>query len=259
LPPLVVEDGGVEGDAGGGEEAVHGVGLEDVGGGALDDLAVAGDEPQVVGQQQRLRHVVAGQEHGLAAVVGQRVEQLHGLDAAGHVEEGGGLVEDDDGCLLRQGAGYHGLLALTVAQVGDIAADLVTDAHVGDGLVDNLMVLGAEATQEARVGLAAQGDEFADGESAHGDAVGGDEADEARTLALRDVIDILALDFDGSRQGACGAGECTQQGGLAGAVLAQQSDESALMHGEVEVAEQRSDTLALRIADGEVMGSENHT
>lgn len=197
---------------------------------------------------------MAGQEHGLAAVVGQRVEQLHGLDAAGHVEEGGGLVEDDDGCLLRQGAGNHGLLALTVAQVGDIAAGLVTDAHVGDGLVDNLMVLGAEATQEARVGLAAQGDEFADGEAAHSDAVGRDEADEARTLALRDVIDILALDFDGSRQGACGASEGTQQGGLAGAVLAQQGDESALMHGEVEVAEQRGDTLALRVADGEVMG-----
>lgn len=104
------------------------------------------------------------------------------------------------------------------------------------------------------MGLAAQGDEFADGESAHSDAVGGDEADEARTLALRDVIDILALDFDGSRQGASGAGEGTQQGGLAGAVLAQQGDESALMHGEVEVAEQRGDTLALRVADGEVMG-----
>ena len=53
-----------------GEEVVHGAGGNEVVRGAGDDLAVGGDEPQFVGKHERLGDVVAGEQHGLATVMG---------------------------------------------------------------------------------------------------------------------------------------------------------------------------------------------
>ena len=48
----VVEDLGVEVDGAVLEEVIHGAGLDEVGRGAGEDLAVGGDEPQLVGKHE---------------------------------------------------------------------------------------------------------------------------------------------------------------------------------------------------------------
>ena len=83
----VVEDGGIEVDRAIFEEMIHGAGLDEVGGGAGEDLAVGGDEPKFVGEHKGLGNVVAREQDSLAAVVGKGLQQTHRLDAAGDVEK----------------------------------------------------------------------------------------------------------------------------------------------------------------------------
>ena len=73
---------------------------------------------------------MAGKQNGLAAVVGEGLQQAHRLDAAGDIEEGRGLIEDDDGRLLGQRTGYHGLLPLAVAQRGHVLIGLADDTGI---------------------------------------------------------------------------------------------------------------------------------
>ncbi len=112
----VVEDGGIEVDGTVLEEVVHGTVLDEIGGGAGEDLAIGGDEPQFVGEHQRLGNVMTGEQDGRAAVVGKGLQQAHRLNAAGDVKEGCRLIKDDDGRLLSQCTGNHRLLPLAITQ-----------------------------------------------------------------------------------------------------------------------------------------------
>ena len=101
------------------------------------------------------------EEDGLLRLTTDATQQLQHLHFAGVVEKGGGLVEEDDRCLLGQGLGYHHLLSLTVAQRVDHAQTQCFDANLGDGLVHHAQVVFRITPPEAGIGRTSEADEFA--------------------------------------------------------------------------------------------------
>ena len=105
------------------EELVHRAVGDHVAGLAADQRAAgAGDrglrqEPEEVGRADGALQVVGGQQDGLLAHARQALERLPGLQAAGDVQEGRRLVQQDHGALLGQRLGDVGLLALAVSVI----------------------------------------------------------------------------------------------------------------------------------------------
>ena len=105
-------------------------------------------EPQTVGQLQSELQIVRGKEDGLVGLMSQTMQQLQHIHLAGIVQEGGWLVEIDDGRLLSQCLGNHGFLPLAVAQRTDVAVGQLFNAHLTDGLITTDEVGVAEPPQK---------------------------------------------------------------------------------------------------------------
>src|SRR5690606_32846867 len=142
-----------------------GVGEERVGGVLLDDLAV-GHEHDPVGGAAGEAHLVGDHDHGhpLLGQVGHDVEDF--LDHFG-VEGGGGLVEEDDLGVHRQGAGDGHALLLAAGELGGVLVGLFGDAdpfqqfqgaHGGLGFGDLEDLGGAEGAALQRGPVGGQGD-----------------------------------------------------------------------------------------------------
>ena len=197
----------IEADGGVGKETLHPVAEDEVFGDTCGEAAIGAEEPQAVGQDKCLLHIVGGEQDGLVLLRGQTVEERHGVEAAHDVEKGGGLVEDDEGTLLYQGFGYHGLLSFAVGKLGYERLRLVGDAHVVEGTADEGVVTVVETAEETRVGLAAEGDQLIDREASGLGLVCKHDADGARTVALTVVRERTAEEGDLSGKGCLGTGQ----------------------------------------------------
>lgn len=76
--------------------------------------ALGGEEKEEVGELEGDFEVVGGADDGLVRFGGETFQEKGGFAAVGPVEEGGGLVEEDDGGVLGDGAGDGGHLAFAV-------------------------------------------------------------------------------------------------------------------------------------------------
>ena len=65
---------------------------------------------------------------------GEPVEELHHVHLGGEVEEGGGLIEEDDRSLLGECLGNHHLLSLSVAERPDVAGSEALHTHETEGV-----------------------------------------------------------------------------------------------------------------------------
>ena len=97
---------------------------------------------------------------------GQLMQQHHGLDPAGNVEESRRLVQQDDRALLRQGFGDHGLLPFTVAQFGYVVLCFMGNAGCRQRLFDNLPIGFLQLSEETGVRMTAQRHQFVNGDAA---------------------------------------------------------------------------------------------
>ena len=109
-------------------------------------------QPETVGELQRQLYIVSGEQDCLVLLVCQAAEHLKGFYLAGEIEEGGRLVENDDAGLLGKRLGYHRLLALAIAQLGDVALGEVTDADLMDGFIYYLLICRSKGAPEIGVG-----------------------------------------------------------------------------------------------------------
>src|SRR5208282_6129793 len=99
---------------------------------------------------------------------------MEDLDPRGRIEEGRGLVEDEEGAVLGDGSRYEGLLALPVGELRETAADEPPQTDGADGTLHRGEVALAQAIAGAGVGIAPEGDDVEDGEIARVEAVGED-------------------------------------------------------------------------------------
>jgi hypothetical protein len=114
-------------------------------------------------------------------------------------------------------------------------------------LANDAVVFCGEAAIPTGVGITAEGDEFVGAEEANLDTVGKDDAEEAGEFPGGDGVDVDAVEEDLAGERRLHGAKSAQEGGLAGAIGAEQTDEAAL--GEMEV--QISGDGMTGIADGE--------
>ena len=230
----VVGDGGLAGLRRGQLAADHqlgellGRGVRGVGGA---DRGAAADDGDLVGDRQHLAELVRDEDDGQALglepaqVLEERVDLLRDQDR-------GRLVEDEDaGAAVEDLEDLHPL-AVGDAEVLDEGVGPHAEAvRVGD-LLDLLPGPAADAVQL----LAAEHDVLQDGEVVgehevlvhHADAAGDGVAGVAEG-------DLLAVDGDGALVRLLHAVEDLHQGGLAGAVLADEGVDGAAADGDVDV------------------------
>ena len=79
-----------------------------------EEEALRCEEKEEIGELEGDFEVVGGADDGFVRFGGEALQEEGGLAAVGPVEEGGGLVEEDDGGVLGDGAGDGGHLAFAV-------------------------------------------------------------------------------------------------------------------------------------------------
>ena len=84
---------------------------------------------------------MATEKDSLVLLTREFVHDVDQFDFARIVEEGGGFVHEDDGCVLHQGLGNHHFLLLAIAEGDEIAVDQMADADSLKAVVNNLLVL----------------------------------------------------------------------------------------------------------------------
>lgn len=182
-----------------------------------------------------------GREQHRAALVAHAAQQVHELHALARVHAVERLVEQEQRRVVHQGAGHLHALPHALGVRRDLAVLRVLHLDRGQRLLGRL---GAEAVQ-----LGVGDDEFASGEEVVHRLALGDDADVLVDLFV--APDLLAVEGDGAGGGGEEAAHHVDEGGLPGAVGAEQSgDSGADGHGDVvdgdHVAEPAGD-----VVDGE--------
>jgi hypothetical protein len=134
-------------------------GFEDVGdeelvGGALGGDAAVVEEDEAVAVAGGECEVVEDDDGAEA----EPVDEVEYLVLVADVEVVGGLVEEEVGGALGEGAGDHDALPLAAGELGDVAGAEVVDAGLGHGLFGAVVFGGSVALPGAHAGAAAQED-----------------------------------------------------------------------------------------------------
>ena len=108
--------------------------------------------------------VVEHHDDGHSPVPIQARDQLQKVQLVPDVQEGGGLVQEEDLGPLGESKRHPGALALTPRQRVDGTVDEVVEAGHPDGVLDCLIVLAAEHPERADMGKTALLDQLQDGE-----------------------------------------------------------------------------------------------
>ena len=165
------------------------------------------------------------------------------------VQKRGRLVENDDLRLLTDGAGQQQALALSVADAGKGAVrELACVDHV-KRLVDLTAVLPREKAQSAGVGIAAGRDDVPATHELWAQALGHNDGELARDVALRQLRHDLTVEHDGPREQAELTNDALEDGRLAGAVGADEREDLPAVHADLYVFDQRDAV----VADGHVI------
>ena len=184
-------------------------------------------QPETVGELQRQLYIVGGEQDCLVLLVCQAAEHLKGFYLAGEIEEGGRLVEDDDAGLLGKRLGYHRLLALAIAQLGDAALGEVGDADLVDGFIYYLLICRSQGAPEIGVGRPADAYNLLDRQLGNIDAGGENHADLTGKLLCRISGKGLVLKADFALQGWLETAKGSEQGGFAHSVGTDEAGEFA--------------------------------
>ncbi len=119
-------------------------------------------------------------------------EQIVELEAMPHVEERGGLVEEQHARPLREGARQGDTPPLTAAQLVDAALGEIRQVAPGDRILDDVAILGALLQPRALVRRSAHGDDVAHPEAERHALALRQERDHAGELASAGVAHLSA-------------------------------------------------------------------
>ncbi len=209
------------------------------GGRVLDeDLAVV-DDGDAVAEFVGLFHVVRGEDDG-DALLPEGADGLPHGDAALRIETGGGLVEEEDLGAVSDGAGDLDALGEASGELGGVGPGALGEVELREELVCSQAGFGAGEAEVEAVKV----DVFEDGAGAvEGVVLGYDTDGFARDGGGSDYVDAGDTDAAGGGQGAGGAD--ADGGGLAGAIRAEETEELALTHTEVNTVDGDDSLLAV--------------
>jgi hypothetical protein len=188
---------------------------------------------QVVADSLQVGQQVRGQHHGHALLGDRAHQRLEELAPGQRVEVGQRLVQKEQLGSLGQGQGQGDLGALAAGQ----GADPAVQRHG-----DPLQPAAGQSLVEAGVELGAKGQVLGGGEVAVQRGVLGHEADLGEQPG---VAGSLAEDTDAAGGGGQQAHGQVEQGGLAGAIGADQGGDATLWDGQVAVAQGPGASVAL--------------
>ena len=198
----------------------------------LDDLAgLQHDHPVEIAQR---RKTVGDRDHGAPAH--QPAERLADRFLGFAVERGGGFVEQQDRRVLQEGARNRDALPLAARQLDAAVAD-----HGGEAFRQGLDEIAARRDRRAQhlvVGgvRPAVADIFQDRAMEQRDILR-HHRDRLAQALLRDPRDVLAVDGDAALLHVVEPLQQHEQGGLAAAGLADQSDPLARLQAKAELVE----------------------
>ena len=129
---------------------------------AARDSRLAVHQPDTVGNFQRQIEVVRREEDGFVGCLHQPVEELHDFDFARVIQKGGGLVEEDYRCLLRQRFGNHHFLAFPVRERVNHAVRQLLDTDETQGVGYFPPVFVGQPSPEAGIGAPSHADQIFD-------------------------------------------------------------------------------------------------
>ena len=179
-------------------------------------VAVAGGEVQVV------------QHHDDGVTrAGQAPQEFEHIELVAEVERGDGLVEQERGRTLRQELGDEHELALPAGEGVHVALREVAGARARERGLDGGGVAGVCALPASAVRVPAHRHDLAHRQGQVQGRLLGQEGDPARALAGAQARHGPVGRLDGAGQGGQPAEEGTQQGGLAGAVGADEAQHLA--------------------------------
>ena len=179
------------------------------------------------------------------------MQQIQDFHLARIIEEGGGLVEEDDGRLLRQGFGDHHFLTFAVTQGLDHAVAERNDAHQRQCIVHLAAVFGRQPAPEAGVRAAPHPHQFGDRHVLEIGLFRQDHPDDGSQFFFAILPQRLAQDGDLAGQGREKTREGAQQRGLAGAVFTQQTGQLSAVDGLGDAFGHNLDRMLAGITDGE--------
>ncbi len=217
----------------------------ELGRGARGHHAAVVEQDDVIGQVVGFVEVLSGQQQG-HPIAHELLEEVPELDAAGRIQTGGGLVEEQhrwrghqrggqvEAAAHSSGEGLH--QAVGVVGKAQPLEQLVgaRSRHRAGQVIEAPHELEVRAGGEQAVdrgGLACQPDPRADGGS-----IG---------------HDVEAVDPRAARAGLGERGEDAHRRGLAGAVVAEQSEDGTGRHVEIQVAQRPEVAIALAEAVGD--------
>ena len=204
----------------------------------------------VIGIIGREIDIVDHQDHGAPMLVAQAAQRAHDLHRVLHVQVVQRLVQQQHVGLLRDGHGQEGHLALAAAQFVQVGLALRRQVQEGDGPVDGMAVLGGQ--RAATVWEAAEGDQFVHRQAqveawrlaqrGHAPGVVGDA----------DGAGVAAVQQDLALGGRVQPRHQHQEGGLAGAVGADQRGDAAGGEFAADVGQHRLGAIGfVEVADGD--------
>ena len=127
--------------------------------------------PQGVGVTHHRLDVVAAHHDGDVPRRAHLAQHSEQGDTARRIEEGGWLVEQQDGRLLSQCPSYHDPLTLSVRQFANEVPSQLGGPHRRQGLVDDGLVMGPQPTPDSGMGVTSQRDDIPGGEAGDRDPV----------------------------------------------------------------------------------------
>ena len=167
-----------------------------------------------------------GREDADALLLGKLPCLLHDQLLIGHIQIARRLIEDHESGLLGHGPGDGDLLLLAAGERLGAAAGIALKAHVLQDLFNGLHILLAGLHAEI-------------GHTAHEDRIQHDQISEVDMLGhighpscpvpAAHLLQVFSVEADGALPGLLDAQDILEEGGLAGAVLAQQDAHLALL------------------------------
>src|SRR5919201_1965520 len=195
--------------------------------------------------------VVQHGDHGQIA----RARELADAELVGEVEMRGRLVEQEDVGLLRERHREDDALALAAGELPEGSIREVGRVDVRHGACDRVVIAVGESTEGPRVRRAAERDDLAGREREGRVERLRHQGESPRPLAIRQGADGAAVERHLAARRTHDPGERLHQGGLPGAVRADEREALAALEREVDPV----DGDALAVPDREVArGEEAH-
>ena len=224
-----VDRGGVEGfQCLGGQKFSGGGRAEETG--VLQHGDFAGEEEGVVGE-------VGGQEDSVA-FGGEGTQDGDDAHLVGDVEAGTGFVEDQHRGGLGQGTGDQNELAFAAREFVEGAFGEMGDGQADHGGFGGGAVVAGGGSHEAEMGGSAHQHDVDGAEGEGGRGRLGDVGDVTGGLGGGEGGEVMAVHQDAAGVEAFEAEEAAEEGGLAGAVGAEEDEGGFRAEGEGEVGEQ---------------------